>query len=106
MLKEIEELYQKYSDDFSWSDLEKEQAKAFERQLTAEVITEHELYHLLNKLIAVAKNERNDDVMFTDGTRFYNVHLTWNKGTVIYPKYSIIENEELISFFEDDYLKG
>lgn len=99
-------LAEKYGDNFSWSELKNERRKIFEARLAVELTPEHSLYSSRNELTAVAKNERNDDVLFDDGKRYYNIHLTWKKETAIYPKYLIIKKEDLCSFLENDYLFG
>lgn len=57
-------------------------------------------------LVAVAKSERNDDVLFWDGVDYYIVHLTWGKGNAHFPIYKIIHQNDIIEYLENDYLYG
>ena len=57
-------------------------------------------------LMAVAKSERNDDVLFWDGVDYYIVHLTWGKGNTHFPIYKIIHQNDIIEYLENDYLYG
>ena len=56
--------------------------------------------------MAVAKSERNDDVLFWDGVDYYIVHLTWGKGNAHFPIYKIIHQNDIIEYLENDYLYG
>lgn len=101
-------LIEKYGDDFSWFEFpfDSTQKKAFEERLQVEITPEHPLYGLSKKFTAVAKSERNDDVLYFDGTSYYIVHLTWSPGNAVYPRFNIVSTGDLIEYLEKDYLFG
>ena len=99
MLKELQD---RYGEEFNWFEpLNKE---SFEIELLKELVPTHLLFGI--SLKAVAKNDRNDDVLFYDGVDFYLIHLTWNKGTDDYPHYKKISADILKFVLEQDYLYG
>ena len=104
----LEKLREKYGEDFSWyeftgSNLRKQ---VFENRLRTELTPEHSLFEKAKDLMAVAKSERNDDVLFWDGVDYYIVHLTWGKGNAHFPIYKIIRQNDIIEYLENDYLYG
>lgn len=104
----LSKLEKKYGEDFSWYMLEKynKQKNAIENRLGKELVPEHDLYQIKDNLFAIAQNERNDDILFSDGSRFYVIHLTWSEGNKEYPQYIVVEPSELLKYLEDDYLQG
>lgn len=63
MLKNLET---KYGEDFSWYMLDEyaKQKQVLENRLRIEIVPEHNLYNIKDNLVAIAKSERNDDVLF------------------------------------------
>src|SRR5574344_910649 len=104
----IDELKKKYGADFCWYMLEKhdKQKKVIEDRLDKEIVLEHDLYHIKDSLVAFAKNERNDDVLFWVSNTYYVVHLTWSDGNKQYPRYTKVEPSEVQRYLELDYLQG
>lgn len=104
----LEQLIEKYGEDFSWFELANNSnlKQSLEKRLIIELVPEHDLYSKGKKLIAVAKNERNDDVLFGEGQEFYIVHLTFSSGNTNFPKYKKVKWDEIIAFLENDYLYG
>lgn len=88
-------------DDFNW--FVPENKGVFIAELEKELCENHKLYGL--KLDVVLKNERNDDVLFTDRYRYYIVHLTWAGKRDGYPNYEIIHKDDLITCLEKSYLE-
>ncbi len=82
----LEKLREKYGEDFSWYEFTGNNLRKqiFENRLRAELTPEHSLFEKFKDLVAVAKSERNDDVLFWDGVDYYIVHLTWGKETLIF----------------------
>lgn len=71
-----------------------ENLSIFEKELENELTISHSLFGC--SLKAVAKNELNDDVLFTDNINFYIIHLTWSvAGDNIYPKYKKISQNSI-----------
>lgn len=101
-------LAEKYGDDFSWLKfpVDGAQKSAFEERLQAEITSKHPLYGLSKKFTAVAKSERNDDVLYFDGVSYYIVHLTWSSGNAIYPRFNVVSEGDIIEYLEKDYLFG
>lgn len=104
----LKSLIEKYGDDFSWFELPlvSTQKRAFEERLQIEITPEHPLYGLSKKFTAVAKSERNDDVLYFDGTSYYIIHLTWSHGNAIYPHFNAVSASDIIEYLENDYLFG
>ena len=96
----LKELQLKYGEAFNW--FEPSSKRVLEVQLAKELIPEHPLFGL--SLKAVGKNERNDDVLFSDSKDYYLIHLTWSAGTKNYPHYRKIDTETIRSALEEDYL--
>lgn len=104
----LEQLIEKYGEDFSWFELADNSnlKQSLEKRLIIELVPEHDLYSKGKKIIAVAKNERNDDVLFGEGQEYYIVHLTWSTGSANFPKYKKVNRDEIVAFLENDYLYG
>ncbi len=104
----LKSLIEKYGDDFSWFELPLAgtQKRALEERLKIEITSEHPLYGLSKMLTAVAKSERNDDVLYFDGKSYYIVHLTWSDGNAIYPRFEVVSADDIIEYLEKDYLDG
>ena len=107
-MKMLKSLIEKYGDDFSWFELPlvSTQKRALEERLQIEITPEHPLYGLSKMFTAVAKSERNDDVLYFDGKSYYIVHLTWSNGNVIYPRFKVVSADDIIKYLEIDYLFG
>ncbi len=72
-------------------------------ELRKELPSGHPL--LLRELTPMARNERNDDVLFHDGEGFLVVHLTWShNNTMPFPRFYEVEEEEIGDFLRADYL--
>lgn len=98
----IGELNTQYGEDFNW--FIPENPKFFEEELQREMTQNHSLKVL--KMKALARNMRNDDVLFTDDERFYMVHLTWAKeSSASFPYFFVLEKENLKTFLETDFLE-
>lgn len=104
----LERLIEKYGEDFSWFEfpIDSIQKKKFEERLQIEINPEHPLYGLSKKFMAIAKSERNDDVLYFDNTNYYVIHLTWSSDNVDYPRYLTISADKVIEYLEKDYLLG
>ena len=75
----FEEFDAKYK-DFCWYEITNEQSKNnLEKQAKQEIWPSSPLYAIVDKLEAVAKSERQDDVLLFDGSKYYVIHLAWNK---------------------------
>lgn len=101
-------LREKYGEDFSWYEFTGNNLRKqiFENRLRTELTPAHSLFEKGKDLVAVAKSERNDDVLFWDGVDYYIVHLTWGKGNAHFPIYKIIHQNDIIEYLENDYLYG
>lgn len=104
----LEQLVEKYGEDFLWFELidYSNLKQSLEMRLIIELVQEHDLYSKGKNFIAVAKNERNDDVLFQEGQEYYIVHLTWSTGSAIFPKYKKFNQYEIIAYLENDHLYG
>ena len=72
-------------------------------ELREELPSGHPL--LLRELTPMARNERNDDVLFHDGEGFLVVHLTWShNNTMPFPRFYEVKEEEIEDFLRVDYL--
>ena len=72
-------------------------------ELREELPSGHPL--LLRELTPMARNERNDDVLFHDGEGFLVVHLTWShNNTMPFPRFYEVKEEEIEDFLRADYL--
>lgn len=104
----IEKLREKYGTDFVWYELigNDVQRQALEERLKLELTPAHSLFEKGKDLVAVAKSERNDDVLFWDGKSYYIAHLTWGIGNAYFPSYKIVHPDDIIEYLENDYLYG
>ena len=74
----FERLIQLY-EDFCWWQIKDENLKeSFKKQLIKETGPESDLFSIMDNLVAVAKSDRQDDVLFSDGDNYFVVHLTYN----------------------------
>ena len=100
----FEDINAKY-DDFCWFEMTSEHSKAvFEKQAKMEIWASCPLYACKDKLKAIAKSERQDDVLFFDGEKYYVIHLAWNNGCKDGPRYKELLPNELNGYFEWYYL--
>ncbi|MBP5310639.1 MAG: hypothetical protein J6Z05_08595 [Lachnospiraceae bacterium] len=100
----FEEFDAKYK-DFCWYEITNEQTKNnLEKQAKQEIWPSSPLYAIVDKLEAVAKSERQDDVLFFDGSKYYVIHLAWNKGNSSGPRYKELLPDELSGYLEWYYL--
>lgn len=104
----LEELQEKYGEEFSWYELmgNDVQRQMLEERLKLELTSAHGLFEKGKDLVAVAKSERNDDVLFWDGKDYYIVHLTWGTGNDDFPSYKIVHPNDIMVYLENDYLYG
>ena len=88
--------------DFCWWQIRDENLKeSLKKQLIKETGPESDLFLIKDNLVAVAKSDRQDDVLFSDGDNYYVVHLTYNTNkSGGYPPYKVLEQSELM-----DYMK-
>ena len=98
MFEKLNQLYE----DFCWWEIEDEHLKeSLKMQMIQEVGTTSDLYKIKNNLVAVAKSDRQDDVLFSEGDNFYVVHLTYNNNnSSLYPRYKILKQGELMDYME------
>ena len=97
MFEKLNQLYE----DFCWWEIEDEHLKeSLKMQMIQEVGTTSDLYKIKNNLVAVAKSDRQDDVLFSDGDNFYVVHLTYSNNSSLYPRYKILKQSELMDYME------
>lgn len=104
----LEQLIEKYGENFSWFELADNSnlKQSLEKRLIIELVPENDLYSKGKNFIAVAKNERNDDVLFWEGQEYYIVHLTWSTVSANFPKYKKVNRDEIVAYLENDYLYG
>lgn len=104
----LEKLRDKYGEDFSWYEIFENdvQKQRLEERLNLELTPAHDLFEKGKCLVAVAKSERNDDVLFWDGKDYYIVHLTWGAGNARFPSCKIIRENDIFVYLENDYLYG
>lgn len=104
----LEKLREKYGEDFSWYEFlaHDVQKQRLEERLNLELTSAHDLFEKGKDLAAVAKSERNDDVLFCDGKDYYIVHLTWGTVNACFPSYKIIHENDIAAYLENDYLYG
>ena len=92
----FEEFNAKY-EDFCWYEITNELSKNnIEKQAKQEIWPSSPLYAIIDKLEAVAKSERQDDVLFFDGSKY----LAWNKGSGCGPRYKVLLPNELSEYLE------
>ena len=84
-----------------WMEAEGRIKESLEKQARYEISEAHELFLIKDKLVAVAKCEANDDVLFFCDDKYYLIHLTWGEGSSKYPQYTVIEKDKI-----DDYLRN
>ena len=93
--------YEKYGEDFPW--WVPEDPSPMERELRRELVPGHPLYGKEPK--ALARSSARDDVLFTDGIRFFIVHLTWGRGSERFPQFWEFQDlEGALSYIEQDFL--
>ncbi len=96
----FEEFEAKY-DDFCWYEITGEQSKTiFEEQAKREIGPSSPLYAIKVRLKAVAKSERQDDVLFFYGEKYYVIHLSWTEEGNGEPRYKELLPDELPDYFE------
>lgn len=97
----FESLKYKY-DDFCWWQIEDEHIKeSLKKQMLNEVGKTSELFLIKNDLVVVAKSDRKDDVLFSDGDSFYVIHLTYNTHNYSgCPKFKALRKSELLDYME------
>jgi len=97
----ITELQEEY-EDFCWwmpDDLYE-----LSEELRREVPAGHPLEG--RELVALARSERRDDVLFHDGQDYTLVHLTWSAHNILpFPMFQVVESE-IAKFLQNDYLEG
>jgi len=98
MFERLNQLYE----DFCWWQIRNEKLKeSLKKQLIKETGPESDLFSIKDNLVAVAKSDRQDDVLFSDGDNYYVVHLTYNTNNSSgYPLYKVLKQSELM-----DYMK-
>ena len=58
------------------------------------------------ELVALARSERRDDVLFHDGQDYILVHLTWSTHNILpFPMFQVVEGD-VARFLRNDYLEG
>ena len=99
----FEELDAKY-DDFCWFEIQDEYSKTnLEKQAKLEISDLCPLYEFKDKLVCVAKSERQDDVLFYYNEKYYVIHLSWNNGINKDLRYKELLSDELSNYFESYY---
>lgn len=57
------------------------------------------------ELVALARSERRDDVLFHDGQDYVLVHLTWSTHNILpFPLFQAVEGD-IVQFLRDDYFE-
>ena len=103
----LENLIDRYGKDFNWFEIDKigkSFGEAFVKEAYKEISRNHPLYRV--KLVAIAKCDSNDDVLFkTDKGQYVIVHLTYTEvNTDRYPRFVVFSTEdEAISYIEQEY---
>lgn len=94
-------LNQKY-EDFCWWQINDETLKdSLKKQMFKEVGPTSDLFLIKDNLIAVAKSDRQDDVLFSDGDYYYVVHLTYSSHILSgNPRYKVLKQSELMDYME------
>lgn len=105
----IDDLFQKYGEDFNWYILPSTN-KTFVAELKNEIGENHFLYN--QQVYAVAKCDSNDDVLYLAGNEdgvevYYIFHLTYSKENAIgYPKYRKFKGlSEVKEYIEQSYIR-
>ena len=87
-------------EDFNW--WIPESLATFDAELKKELCKSHPLYGC--ELVAVARNDRNDDVLYGDEWGFCNVHLTWNQDEQApFPLFDKMACSTIEQYLIDDY---
>ena len=104
------DLYDKYGNDFNWYMIPFAQADgAFVAELNKEIGQDHFLYG--KKILAVAKCESNDDVLYViDNGRnvdiYYIFHLTYSKHNAAgFPRYEELKDVYAVKAFIEQSIK-
>jgi hypothetical protein len=106
--KLFDDLFNKYGDEFNWMTVPLSN-NSYNKQAEKEIKYGHSLYG--RKLIAVAKCESNDDVLyFTENngeTLYIILHLTYSENQdTSYPKYILFNNLcEAEKYLEKQYIE-
>ena len=96
----FEEFDSKY-DDFCWFEIKDEHLKSnLEKQAKLEISHSSPLFELKDKLAAIAKSARQDDVLYYDSEKYYVIHLAWNNGGNNNIRYKELLPNELSNYFE------
>lgn len=97
----FERLDQQY-EDFCWWQIKDESLKeSLKKQMLKEVGPTSDLYIIKDNLVAVAKSDRQDDVLFSDGENYYVVHLTYSSQIFSgNPRYKVLKQSELLDYME------
>ena len=100
----FEEFDAKYK-DFCWYEITNEQTKNnLEKQAKQEIWPSSPLYAIVDTLEAVEISDRQDDGLFFEGSKYYVIHLAWNKGNSSGPRYNELLPDELSGYLEWYYL--
>lgn len=103
----LENLIDRYGEDFNWFEtdkIDKRFGEAFVKEAYKEISPKHPLYRV--KLVAIAKCESNDDVLFkTDKGQYVIIHLTYTEvNTDQYPRFIVFSTgDEALSYIEEEY---
>lgn len=89
-------------DDLCWWEIEDEHLKELlKMQVIQEIGISSDLFLIKNNLVAIAKSDRQDDVLFSDGENYYVVHLTYNtNNSSKYLRYKMLKQNELMDYME------
>ena len=86
-------------EDFCWWQIDDQELKeSLKKQMLKEVGPSCDLFPLKEKLTAVAKSDRQDDVLFTDGENYYVIHLTYSSGGCA--RYKALKQSELLDYMD------
>lgn len=103
----LEKLIDRYGKDFNWFEMDQlgeSFGKSFVKEAYKEISRKHPLYRV--KLVALAKCESNDDVLFqTDKGQYVIIHLTYTEvNTDQYPRFVMFSTEdEALFYIEQKY---
>lgn len=97
----FERLDQQY-EDFCWWQIKDENLKeSLKKQMLKEVGPTSDLFLIKDNLVAVAKSDRHDDVLFSDGGNYYVVHLIYDtQNSSGNPRYKALKPSELMDYME------
>ena len=97
----IAELQEEYEDFCWWTP---DDLYELGKELRRELPVGHPLED--RELVALAKSERRDDVLFHDGQDYILVHLTWSAHNILpFPMFQVVEGD-IARFLRNDYLEG